>query len=296
MWEYETTNGTRTGTTDPSASLAGSSFHDLRVSRTELPIFGVMLWTTRIWSAHRCCGPLYGPGEPLDLNKFYLIIPDDIGHGKSSKPSDGLRAHFPRYGYKDMVTAQYRLVTEKLGVTHVRLVLGLSMGAMHTWLWGGRYPAMMDALCPVSGPPAEIGGRNCWCRHMIVEAIRNDPEWKNQDYDQQPRAYSWIAPLTAIMTGNPVKQFEQYPTKAAADAWYKSIVKRVYEHRNATNALYYYDASSDYNPAPDLEKIKAKLLLIVFDDDQINAPEFTVLEREMPRVRNGKYVVVQTGK
>jgi len=241
-------------------------------------------------------GPLYGPDELLDLKKFYLIIPDAIGHGKSSKPSDGLRAHFPHYGYNDMVTAQYRLVTEKLGVAHLRMVLGLSMGAMHTWLWGERYPDMMDGLFPISGLPVEIGGRNRLWRHMIVEAIRNDPEWKNEDYDQQPHAYSRIAPLIGIMTGNPLKQFEEYPTKAAADAWYESIIKRVYEHRNATNALYYYDASSDYNPAPELEKIKAKLLLILFDDDQINSPEFAVLDREMPRVKNGKYLVVHTGK
>jgi len=195
-----------------------------------------------------------------------------------------------------MVTAQFRLVTEKLGITHLRMVLGLSMGAMHAWLWGERYPEMMDGIFPISGLPVETGGRNRLWRHMIVEAIRNDPGWKTEDYDQQPYAYSRIAPLLAIMTGNPVKQFEKYPTKAAADAWYESIVKRVYEHRNATNALYYYDASSDYNPAPDLEKIKAKLFLVLFDDDQVNSPEFAVLGREMPRVKNGKYAIVYTGK
>jgi homoserine O-acetyltransferase len=241
-------------------------------------------------------GPLYGPGEPLDLTTFYLIIPDAIGHGESSKPSDGLRAHFPPYGYHDMVAAQHRLVTEKLGVAHLRLVLGLSMGAMHAWLWGEQYPDMMDGLFPISGLPAEIGGRNRLWRHMIVEAIRNDPEWIKGDYNQQPHAYSRIAPLIGIMVGNPVRQFEEHPTKAAADEAYDRFVKDVYEHRDANNALYYYNASSDYNPAPDLEKIKAKLFLIVFDDDQINSPEFAVLDREMPRVRNGRYVIVRTGK
>jgi homoserine O-acetyltransferase len=241
-------------------------------------------------------GPLYGSGQPLDVTKFYLIIPDAIGHGKSSKPSDGLRGHFPHYGYNDMVVAQYRLITEKLGVKHLRLVLGLSMGAIHTWLWGEKYPDMMDALFPISGLPVEIGGRNRLWRHALVEAIRHDPSWKNGDYDQQPEAYSRMAPIVAILTGNPVRQFEEHPTKAAADAWYERIEKYVHEHRDANDALYYYDASGDYNPAPDLEMIKAKLLLIVFDDDQINSPEFAVLNREMPRVKNGKYVLVHTGK
>ena len=241
-------------------------------------------------------GPLYGPGEPLDLNKFYLIIPDSIGHGKTSKPSDGLRAHFPHYGYNDMVTAQYRLVTEKLGVTHLRLVLGLSMGAMHAWLWGERYPDMMDGLLPVSGLPVEIGGRNRLWRHTLAEVIRNDPEWKNGDYAEQPHVLSRTIPLMYIMTSNPVWAFETYPTKAAADEWYDSIVKRAFEQRDTNDALYFYEASSDYNPAPDLEKIKAKLLLVLFDDDQINSPEFSVLTQQMPRVKTGRFVIIQTGK
>ena len=241
-------------------------------------------------------GPLYGPGRPFDLTKFYVIVPDAIGHGKSSKPSDGMRAHFPRYGYEDIVAAQYRLVTEKLGVTHLRLVLGLSMGGMHTWLWGERYPDMMDGLFPISSLPAEIGGRNRLWRHTIVEAIRNDPEWKNGDYSQQPHGYSRIVPLVLIMVSNPVRQYEQYPTRAAADAWYDRVTQRAYEHADANDRLYQYEASSDYNPAHDLEKIKAKLLLIVFEDDQINSPQFAALYREMPRVRNGRYLIIPAGK
>lgn len=241
-------------------------------------------------------GPLYGPGQPFDLSKFYVIIPDSIGHGKSSKPSDGMRAHFPHYGYEDMVAAQHRLVTEKLGVTHLRLVMGLSMGGMHTWLWGERYPEMVDGLFPISALPVETGGRNRLWRHTIVEMIRNDPEWKNGDYQQQPHGYSRIVPLVAIMVSNPVRQFEKYPTRAAADAWYDLMIQGAYQHADANDRLYQYDASSDYNPAPDLEKIKAKLLLILFEDDQINSPEFAALDREMPRVKNGRYVIVPAGK
>ena len=241
-------------------------------------------------------GALYGSDQPLDLNKFYVIIPDAIGCGKSSKPSDGLRARFPHYGYEDMVAAQHRLVTEKLGVTHLRLVVGLSMGAMHTWLWGERYPDMMDGLIPISGLPVETGGRNRLWRHAVVEAIRHDPEWKNGNYERQPELLAHDLPLAAVLTGNPVRQFEKYPTRAAADAWYEQSAKTFYERLDTNDVLYRLDASSDYNPAPDLEKIKAKLFLIVFDDDQINSPEFAVLDREMSRVKNGKYAIVHTGK
>lgn len=241
-------------------------------------------------------GPLYGPGQPFDLSKFYVVIPDSIGHGKSSKPSDGLRAPFPHYGYEDVVVAQHRLVTEKLGITHLRLVMGLSMGGMHTWLWGERYAEMMDGLFPISALPVEIAGRNRLWRHMVVEAIRNDPEWKNGDYEQQPRASLRVIPVIAMMVGSPVRQYEQYPTREAADAWYEQILQRAYTLRDANDRLYYYDASRDYNPAPNLNKIKAKLLLIVFEDDQINSPEFGALDREMPRVKNGRFVIVPAGK
>jgi homoserine O-acetyltransferase len=240
-------------------------------------------------------GPLFGLGQSLDLTQWYLIFPDSIGHGKSSKPSDGMRAHFPHYGYEDMVAAQHRLVTEKLGVTHLRLVMGMSMGGMHTWLWGERYPEMMDSLFPIGSLPVETSGRNRLWRHMIVEAIRNDPEWKNGDYQQQPHGYSRIAPLVPIMTGNPVKQFEAYPTREAADAWYQRIATSAYQV-DVNDALYQYDASSDYNPSPDLEKIRAKLLATEFEDDQINSPEFAALDREMPRVKNGRYVIIPTVK
>jgi homoserine O-acetyltransferase len=243
-------------------------------------------------------GTLYGSGQPFDLSRFYLIIPDAIGHGKSSKPSDGMRAHFPHYGYEDIVAAEHRLVTEKLGVTHLRLVLGLSMGGMHTWLWGVRYPEMMDGLFPIGSLPVETGGRNRFWRRVVIEAIRNDPEWKNGDYEQRPHGYSKIVPVIVMMTGNPVRQFEKYPTRATADAWYENLITLAYNRPDSdpNDRLYQYEASSDYNPAPDLEKIKAKVLSIEFEDDQINSPEFAVLDREMPRVKNGRYVIIPAGK
>jgi homoserine O-acetyltransferase len=240
-------------------------------------------------------GPLLAPGEPLDLTKFYLIIPDAIGSGKSSKPSDGLRAHFPHYGYEDMVAAQHRLVTEKLGVIHLRLILGLSMGGMHAWLWGERYPDMMDGLFPISALPVETGGRNRLWRHMVVEMIRNDPEWNGGDYQKQPECLVRLAPLVRIMVESPVRQYKQYPTRAAADEWYDQIMRSARLHVDANNVIYRLDASSDYNPAPDLEKIKAKLLVIYFEDDQTNSPEFSALDQEMPRVKNGRFVIVPAG-
>jgi homoserine O-acetyltransferase len=161
---------------------------------------------------------------------------------------------------------------------------------------GERYPDMMDGLFPVSALPVETGGRNRLWRHMIVEMIRNDPEWKNGDYQQQLRCFVRLAPIVSMMTENPVRQYEKYPTGAAADAWYNRIIQRAGIHGDANNALYQYDASSDYNPAPDLDKVKAKLLLIVFEDDQINSPEFAALDREMPRVKNGRYVIVTADK
>lgn len=239
--------------------------------------------------------PLFETGTLLDLSRFYIIIPDAIGHGKSSKPSDGLRGHFPHYEYEDMVSAQYRLVREKLGVTHLRLVMGLSMGGMHTWLWGERYPNMMDALMPISALPVQIAGRNRLWRRMVIEAIRNDPDWKNGDYEQQPHGYARIVPLIAMMVSSPMRLYEKYPTRASADAYYDHILQ-IAATKDANDRLYQYDSSRNYDPAPDLGKIKAKVLLIVFADDQINSPEFGALDREMPHVKNGRFVVVPAGR
>jgi len=234
----------------------------------------------------------FKPEQPLDLTKFYVICPDILGHGRSSKPSDGLRMHFPHYDYGDMVVAEYRLITEKLGVAHLRLLMGTSMGGMHAYLWGERYPQMMDGIVAISALPVEIAGRNRLWRRMIIEAIRNDPEWKNGNYENQPHAYSRMAPLVAMFVRSPAKVFELYPTRAAVDAWYDEMVRNAYAHTDANDRLYQYECSSSYNPTPYLEKITAKMLVIVFADDQINSPEFAVLDQEMPRVKNGRYVIV----
>ena len=201
---------------------------------------------------------LFGTGQPLDVSKYFIILPDDIGHGGSSKPSDGLRAKFPRYGYADMVTAEYRLVTEKLGVNHLRLVMGTSMGGMHTWMWGSRYPDFMDALMPLASVPTQIAGRNRAWRRVVIDAIRNDPEWKGGDYETQPSNWVRVAPLSAMFTQNVVRIQETGSTREKADAFYKRLVENA-KKGDANNRLYQIESTMDYDPAADLEKIKAKL-------------------------------------
>jgi homoserine O-acetyltransferase/O-succinyltransferase len=235
---------------------------------------------------------LYGVDEPLDLRKYYLILPDCLGHGKSSKPSDGLRAHFPKYRYEDMVVAEYRLVTEGLGIRHLRLITGDSMGGMHTWLWGVRYPEMMDGLLPMGSYPVEIAGRNRLWRKIIIEAIRSDPAWKNGDYNQQPPSLAVLESLEAVMTTSPVFLQTRSPTRDAMDAGYDRIVRAGFKNDDANDELYAYSASEDYNPGPELEKIRAKLLAINFADDEINPPELRTYDREMPRVKNGRFIIV----
>ena len=235
---------------------------------------------------------LYGPGQPLDLQKYYLVIPDCIGHGKSSKPSDSMRASFPKYGYEDMVAAEYQLVTEGLGIHHLRLIMGDSMGGMHTWLWGIRYPETMDGLVPVGSYPVEIAGRNWLWRKVIVEAIRNDPDWNNGNYEKQPRSWAAMKGVVGLMVTSPVYLQSKYPTRKAVDERYAQLFQAALKNEDANDELYAFAASSDYNPEPELEKIKAKLLAINFADDEINPPQLQIFEREMPRVKNGRFVIV----
>ncbi len=236
-------------------------------------------------------GVLFGPGQPLDASRFYVVIPDGIGHGGSSKPSDGLRAKFPHYTYDDMVRAQYRLLTESLGVTHLRLVIGTSMGGMHAWVWGETYPDFMDALLPLASLPSPIAGRNRMWRRMAMDLIRQDPEWKGGDYAAQPRGLRGALALLLSVSGSPLGWLQQAPDRAAADAVVERWMQERLAKTDANDLLWALDASRDYDPSPGLEKIRAPLLALNFADDAINPPELGLLEKGVARVKNGQAVV-----
>jgi homoserine O-acetyltransferase len=238
-------------------------------------------------------GGLFAKGKLLDAEKYFIVLPDGIGHGKSSKPSDGLRARFPRYGYVDLVSAHHRLLTEGLGVDHLRLVMGTSMGGMHTWLWGERYPDFMDALMPLASLPTQIAGRNRMMRRMVIDPIKNDPEWKNGDYAKQPRAGLTTAIYTLLfMTSSPLQWQKRAPSRDEADRFFDEMVAARIKNADANDMLYHFDASRDYDPNPDLEKIAAPLVAVNSADDQVNPPELGVLEREIARVKRGRAVLI----
>src|SRR5881275_1645449 len=238
-------------------------------------------------------GELFGGGQPLDATKFFIVLPDGIGHGKSSKPSDGLRVKFPRYGYRDMVDAQYRLLTDGLGVNHARLVMGTSMGGMHTWVWGETHPDFMDALMPLASLPTQIAGRNRAWRRIVIDAIRNDPAWDDGDYeDEQPPSLRTAAEMLWFMGANPILRQTEAPTLAKTDEVLNKYVDDYVKSADANDILYAVEASHDYDPGPDLEKIKAPLLAINSADDLINPPELGILEREIKRVPHGRAIVM----
>ena len=237
-------------------------------------------------------GVLFGPGQLLDAQKYFIIVPDNIGHGKSSKPSDGLHMRFPHYGYDDMVELQYRLVTLGLHVEHLRLVMGASMGGMHTWMWGERYPQMMDALLPLASQPVEIAGRNRMWRRAVMDAIRNDPQWNNGDYTSQPPALRSAIALLLIMGANPQRAQQEMPTGRQADAYLEEQIAARVKTTDANDLLYCIDASRDYDPEPHLQDITAALTAINSADDAINPPELKAIERDILRVKNGKYVLI----
>lgn len=237
-------------------------------------------------------GELFGPGQPLDATRYFIILPDAIGAGQSSKPSDGLRTKFPRYNYDDMVRAQHRLVHEHLGVKRLRLVLGQSMGGMHTWIWGTMFPDFMDAVVPMASMPVELAGRNWMTRRMLIELIRNDPEWNDGNYTKQPRSLHMAQTYFSIATsGGNQALYKAAPTREKAD---RLVTERLAQtsRRGANDLLYQYEASRDYNPAAKLESIKARLLVINSADDERNPPELGIMEREMKRVKHGQYVLI----
>ena len=240
-------------------------------------------------------GELFGPGQPLDAARYFIILPDALGTGKSTRPSDGLRARFPRYNYEDMVLAQYRLVTEGLGLKHLRLVLGNSMGGMQTWVWGVKYPDFMDALLPLACQPTEMSGRNWMLRRLLVEAIRNDPEWNGGNYAAQPRGMQRLLVQFGIATsGGSQAYYAQAPTREKADQFVAQRLAQPFRG-DANDLLYQWESSDDYNPSPGLERIKAALVAINAADDERNPPELGILEREIKRVKNGRYVLIPAG-
>ena len=235
-------------------------------------------------------GELFGAGQLLDAATHFIVIVDNIGHGQSSKPSDGLRAAFPNYGYRDMVTAQYRLLTEGLGVNHLRLVVGTSMGGMHAWLWGEMYPTFADALMPLASLPGPISGRNRMWRRIAIDAIRNDPAWQRGNYATQPLGLATAAGVLALVGSNPVLRQQESPTLRAADAWFDAYVANYVKTADANDVLYALEASWDYDPAPGLGTIRVPLLAVNTADDLVNPPELGLLEREIPRVAKADHL------
>jgi homoserine O-acetyltransferase len=237
-------------------------------------------------------GELFGPGQPLDASKYYIIIPDALGHGKSSKPSEGMKTAFPKYNYEDMVDAQYRLVTEGLGIKHLRLVLGNSMGGMHTWIWGTKYPTAMDALVPMAAQPTEMSARNWMLRRMLIETIRNDPDYNGGNYTSPPRMMKYaLAAYSFASSGGTLNYQTLAPTAAKAD---KIVDERLAAPLSidANDFLYQWESSHDYNPSGQLERIEAPLLVINAADDERNPPETGVTEAALKRVKNGRLYLI----
>lgn len=235
---------------------------------------------------------LFGEGQPLDASRYFIICPDDIGHGGSSKPSDGQRSRFPHFGYHDCVTAHYRLVTEHLGIDHLLLVFGYSMGGMQAWLWGQRYPDSMDAIMPLACQPVQIAGRNLLFRRLITDAIHSDPGFQGGEYQEPPRGWLHASVMFTIMTDSPVSLQAQAPTREAAEALFDKITGNAANTYDANDLLSWLEASWDYDPEPELHTIKAQVLAVNFADDVINPPNLGIMERTLQRVPRGRYVLI----
>jgi homoserine O-acetyltransferase len=238
-------------------------------------------------------GVLFGPGQLLDAAKYFIILPDGIGHGKSSKPSDGLHAGFPQYAYADMIALQHELLFKGLGVNHLRLIMGTSMGCMHSWMWGETYADAMDALMPLACQPVQIAGRNRIWRKMVIDGIRQDPGWQKGEYTTQPRAGLEIAADFLLIAGSaPLHMQEELPTREAADKYLDEFMKRTTASLDANDFLYAVSASRDYDPAGQLETIRVPVMYINSGDDFINPPELGIAQREIKRVKMGKFVLL----
>jgi homoserine O-acetyltransferase/O-succinyltransferase len=238
-------------------------------------------------------GVLFGPGELLDANRYFIILPDDIGHGKSSKPSDGLHAHFPHYDYDDMVAAEHELVEKGLGVNHLRLVMGTSMGCMHTFVWAETYPDYMDALMPLACQAVALAGRNRVWRKMVIDGIENDPEWKGGEYTTEPRAAFEISTDFLLIAGSaPLQMQKDYPTRDSADQYLEDYRKRNAATFDANDFLYAVSASRNYDPSPQLGKVQAPVMWINSADDFINPPELGIAQQQIKLVKNGRFVLI----
>jgi len=238
-------------------------------------------------------GVLFGAGQLLDSSRYFIIVPDNLGHGKSSKPSDGLHAHFPQYDYDDMIRAQHDLLEHGLGVNHLRLILGTSMGCMHSWVWGETYPDFMDALMPLACNPVQIAGRNRIWRKMIIDGIRQDPEWENGEYKTEPRSGLQIASYALLIAGSAPQVMQKgLLTRDAADQYLDDYTKREMSDLDANDLLYALSASRNYDPSLKLDKITAQVMFINSADDFINPPELGIAEREIKRVKHGRFILL----
>lgn len=247
----------------------------------------------RQFLAPQFAGVLFGPGQLLDVSRYFVILPDNVGHGKSSKPSDGMHAHFPQYDYDDMIAAQHEMLEKGLGVNHLRLVMGTSMGCMHSWVWGETYPDFMDALMPLACQPVQIAGRNRIWRKMVIDGIRDDPDWKNGEYTTEPRAALEIATDFLLIAGSaPLPMQIQYPTRDVADQYLENYRKRVTHTIDANDMLYAVNSSRNYDPSPNLEQIIVPVMYINSADDFINPPELGIAQREIMRVKRGHFVLI----
>ena len=240
-------------------------------------------------------GELFGPGQPLDAHSHYIILPDTIGNGESSKPSKKMRATFPSYNYEDQVRAEYRLVTERLRIPHLKIVMGTSMGGMHSWMWGEMYPDAMDAIIPLACSPAPLAGRNWMLRSLMIHTIREDPEWNGGNYTKQPSGFLRARQFFNLAAGGGTQTlYTSAPTREKAEA---EMVRRLSQpvSEDANDVLFQYEAGRDYNPALDLEKIRARVLAINSADDERNPPELGLVEQAMKRIKNGSYVLIPLG-